>query len=469
MLLKLLYDPKLAQASWLVGCQATGEALIVDPNRDVDAYVRAASAEGLAIRHVTETHIHADFASGGRELAAVTGARLYLSAEGGPDWQYAFAAEAGATLVRDGDRITVGNVRLDVMHTPGHTPEHLSFLLTDGAATDRPMGAFTGDFVFVGDVGRPDLLERAAGFQGTMEAGARQLFASLRRFMGLPDYLQIWPGHGAGSACGKALGAVPSSTLGYERFANWGLADTTEDAFVRAVLAGQPEPPGYFAHMKRINREGPPFLGEIAPPTRVEAGRIAGALREGAQVLDLRATRDFAAAHVPGTLNLPASRSFLTYAGIVLDYAHPIYLIASDAAAAGAAARDLTFIGLDAVVGWFGPEVLEGASGRTEYWPLEEAAARIGSGAATLVDVRGRAERDALRVPGAFHLPMAELPRRVAEIPGGPLVLMCETGSRSAVAASLLRALGRDEVANLAGGVAAWRGAGLSVELGPTT
>lgn len=191
MLLKRFYDEKLAQASYMVGCQATGEALIVDPNRDFEQFLDAAAEEGMKIVAVTETHIHADFASGSRELAKKTGARLFLSGEGGPDWQYEFADEAGAQLLYDGDSFWVGNVRIDAMHTPGHTPEHLSFALTDTPATDKVMGVFSGDFVFVGDVGRPDLLERAAGFEGTMEAAARKLFASLGRFKQLEDYVQI--------------------------------------------------------------------------------------------------------------------------------------------------------------------------------------------------------------------------------------------------------------------------------------
>lgn len=221
MLLRRFYDAPLAQASYLVGCQATGEALVVDPNRDVAHYLAAAHEEGVRITHVTETHIHADFVSGARELVAHTGARLLLSGEGGPDWQYRYAAADGATLLHDGDTFTVGNLKFEVVHTPGHTPEHLTFIVTDTPATDRPMGAFTGDFLFVGDVGRPDLLERAAKVAGTMESAARTLFRSLQRFASRPDYLQIWPGHGAGSACGKALGAVPQSTLGYERVVNW--------------------------------------------------------------------------------------------------------------------------------------------------------------------------------------------------------------------------------------------------------
>jgi len=469
MLLKLLYDQQLAQASWLVGCQATGEAIVVDPGRDAPSYVAAAKAEGLRIAHVTETHIHADFASGSRELAQATGARLYLSAEGGPGWQYAFAAEAGAVLVRDGDVITVGKVRLTVMHTPGHTPEHLSFILTDGAATDRPMGIFTGDFLFVGDVGRPDLLERAAGMAGTMEAGARQLFASLRRLQPLPDYLQVWPGHGAGSACGKALGAVPSSTLGYERFANWGLTTATEAEFVRIVLDGQPEPPPYFARMKRINRDGPAILGTRPELPRLPAGELAAVLASGAQVLDLRSTRDFTSAHVPGTINIPASRSFVSYAGQVLDYRRPAAFIARDAAQAAETRTDLARIGFDDVEGWFGMDVLEGATGRTAQETPGEVAGRIAAGTVTLLDLRGRAElEDEGTLAGAVHIPMSELTRRLAEVPADrPVACVCATGSRSAVAASLLRAGGRTDVTNLAGGVAAWKRAGLPLEGAP--
>ncbi|HZK77477.1 MAG TPA: MBL fold metallo-hydrolase, partial [Gemmatimonadaceae bacterium] len=190
MLLKRIYDTNLAQASYLIGCVATGEALVVDPHRDVEQYMRAAADEGLRVTHVTETHIHADFVSGSRELAQRTGAQLLLSDEGDADWKYAFAAESGARLLHDGDVFMVGNLKIEVLHTPGHTPEHISFLVTDTLATDRPMGAITGDFVFVGDVGRPDLLEKAAKVMGTMEAGARTLFRSLQRFKKLPDYLQ---------------------------------------------------------------------------------------------------------------------------------------------------------------------------------------------------------------------------------------------------------------------------------------
>ncbi len=212
MVFKRLYDTKLAQASYLIGSAETKQAVVIDPNRDVEQYLDAAAGEGLSITHVTETHIHADFVSGSRELAARTGATLYLSDEGDADWKYAFAVKDGAVLLKDGDSFAVGSLRIQARHTPGHTPEHLSFLVTDTANADDPIGAVTGDFLFVGDVGRPDLLERAAHHAGTMEASARTLFRSLQQLKDLPDSLQIWPGHGAGSACGKNLGAVPQST-----------------------------------------------------------------------------------------------------------------------------------------------------------------------------------------------------------------------------------------------------------------
>src|SRR5687768_5191925 len=289
MLLRRFYDPKLAQASYLVACGRSGEAIVIDPNRDADQYVRAAESEGVRIRFVTETHIHADFVSGSRELAAATGARIYLSGEGGADWGYDFAGDDGTVIVRDGDLIDVGDIRLSVMHTPGHTPEHLTFLVTDRAVADEPMGAVTGDFLFVGDVGRPDLLERAAKVQGTMRAGARALFASLKRFAALPDCLPIWPGHAAGSACGQRSRAVPHSSLGYERRFNWAFASADEDEFVRQVLQGQPEPPEYFAEMKRVNKRGPRVIGTLVRPSRLEASEVVAVVSSGATLVDTRA------------------------------------------------------------------------------------------------------------------------------------------------------------------------------------
>jgi hydroxyacylglutathione hydrolase len=475
MIVKRFYDEKLAQASYLLGCPATGQALVVDPVRDVDEYVRVAEAEGVGITHVAETHIHADFVSGARELAERTGARLHLSDEGGPDWRYAYAAEYDAEMLKDGDVFRVGNIRIDVLHTPGHTPEHLTFLVTDGAAADRPIAALTGDFVFVGDVGRPDLLERAAGMEGTMEAGARTLFHSLQRFKEQPDWLQIWPGHGAGSACGKGLSAIPHSTVGYERMFNWGLTVEDEDEFVATVLAGQPEPPRYFAEMKRLNREGPPVLGGLRRPQRLPETRLAGVLETGATVVDTRHAADFAAGHVPGTINVPLNRGFTPWVGWLVPYDRDLYLIVDDARgeAVDEAARDLTIIGLDRLAGYFGAEAVgawaaEGrALQRISRIAPAEAAERRERGEVAVLDVRGAAEWEAGHVPGAPNVPVGHLVERLAEIPRDrPVVVHCQAGMRSAIAASVLQAHGVSEVLDMIGGFGAWRAAGLPVEGG---
>lgn len=473
MLLRRFYDDKLAQASYLVGCARTGEALVVDPNRDVDQYLTAAKSEGMRITHVTETHIHADFVSGSRELAARTGARLLLSKEGGADWQYAFAAESDATLLRDGDSFMVGNIRIDVQHTPGHTPEHLSFLVTDTAGADRPMGAFTGDFIFVGDVGRPDLLERAAGYEGTMEAGARQLFASIQRFRAFPDWIQIWPAHGAGSACGKALGAVPQSTLGYEKLYNPALRFDRDEEFVRFVLEGQPEPPRYFAEMKRINRDGPPILGGFRTPPRHGVEVLEQVLERRELVVDTRSAKEFAKGHVPGTINIPLNASFTTWAGWLISYHAPFHLIVDEmrASAIGEAVRDLAMIGLDQVTSYFGSDV--GHSWRERTGSLEQiATVRVGelaerarTGNVEIIDVRGRSEWEAGHLPGVRNIPLGYLTERLDEVARDrPVVLHCQGGSRSAIAASLLRARGCTDVMNLEGGFAEWERAGLPVE-----
>ncbi|HEX7241041.1 MAG TPA: MBL fold metallo-hydrolase [Longimicrobiaceae bacterium] len=475
MILKRFYDEKLAQASYLIGCAATGDALVVDPNRDVDPYVRAAEAEGVRITHVTETHIHADFVSGARELAERTGARLHLSDEGGESWKYAFSGEYDAVLLRDGDTFSVGNVRIEVLHTPGHTPEHLSFLVTDTAGADRPIGMLTGDFVFVGDVGRPDLLEKAAGAKGTMEAGARTLFRSLQRFKAQPDYLQVWPGHGAGSACGKGLSAIPQSTVGYERMFNWGLSIQDEDEFVRAVLAGQPEPPRYFAEMKRINREGPPVLGGFERPRRLPGASLEQVLEEGAPVVDTRPAAEFAAGHVPGTISIPLNRSFTTWAGWLVPYDRDFYLVLNDSSPASVdeAVRDLAMIGLDRVAGYFATGAVGAwaAGGRAlqtvPQITVPELAERLRDGSVAVLDVRGAAEWEAGHLPGVENIPVGYLTDHLEEIPRDrPLVVHCQGGARSAIAASVLQARGFRDVINLAGGYADWEAGGNPVERG---
>lgn len=474
MLLRRFYDPKLAQASYLVGCTESGEALVVDPNRDIDLYLQAADAEGLKVAHVTETHIHADFVSGARELAHRAGARLYLSDAGGHEWRYRYLD--GTTVpLRDGSRFQIGAVEVRAWHVPGHTPEHLAFLVTDTATASEPMGAFTGDFIFVGDVGRPDLIERAVQVRGTMEESARQLFRSLQRFRALPDYLQIWPGHGAGSACGKALGAVPQSTLGYEKRFNWAFGVDEETAFVRAVLEGQPEPPRYFAEMKRINQAGPRLLGGLHRPGRLPPGTLATALGKGDIVVDTRPASEFTLGAVPGTLSIPLSRSFTTWAGSLLPYDRDFYLIVDDRRiqTVDELVRDLAGIGLDRLAGYFGSEVIDSwrnSSGHLQTIPtltLNDVLAQLKHDHPVVVDVRSEGEWASGHVPGSINLPLGSLDRRAGEMSRDrPLIVHCQTGSRAAMAAGLLRARGFADVRLFPGGFAEWHAAGQVEESG---
>jgi len=447
MIVRRVHDQQLAQTSYLIGCSATRSAIVVDPNRDADMYVMAAAAAGLTITHVTETHIHADFVSGTQELVARTGAQMLLSGEGPPEWRYAFAAADGATILHDGDMFDVGRIRITARHTPGHTPEHLSFLVKDLDTADEPVSILTGDFVFVNDVGRPDLLERAANQVGTSEASARQLFASLGRIRKLPDYLQIWPGHGAGSACGKALGDMPSSTVGYERISNWALEERDVDAFVDRVLEGQSDPPAYFGRMKQINRDGPPVLGQRGDPPSPAPESLAELGVAGALVVDIRAPDRFARAHIPGTLNIPWGNSFTTLAGSLLPYDHDLYLLGDNRADTLAASRALTLIGLDLIAGIFNEDAciawLDGgrALGRIRQFTPELLLEQADAGSVMVVDVRSTSEWNSGHHPDAHHIPLGELPRALATLPRDrPIAVYCQGGTRSAVASSLLSA-----------------------------
>jgi hydroxyacylglutathione hydrolase len=479
MIFHRFFDDKLAQASYLIGCIATGEAVVVDANRDVDPYIRTAEREGLRIVAVTETHIHADYLSGSRELAHRTGAKLHLSDCGPAEWKYGFAASDGARLLKEGDEIVVGNVKLRVLHTPGHTPEHLSFLVIDGAATTEPMSVITGDFVFCGDVGRPDLLEKAVHVERSAEAAARVLWKSLEKFRALPDHLTVWPGHGAGSACGKGMSSVPCSSVGYEKQVNWAFLAKSEQQFVDGVLAGQPEPPAYFATMKRLNRDGPRVLGALQQPPlldfnqlRVESPELKNSQRStlDAQILvDLRTGADFAAGHIPGALSIPLNKSFTTWAGSLLPYDRDIHLIfpGRDAAGLTEAVRDLALIGLDRIAGYWTSDAIDWwrEQGRPMVTVRQMSAAEVAATKHRIVDVRGASEYAAGHLRGVLHIPLAELPDRLAEVPGdGPLVLHCAGGSRSMIAASLLQAHGVTDVINLTGGYSAWVKAGLPTE-----
>ncbi|MBL8059195.1 MAG: MBL fold metallo-hydrolase [Chthonomonas sp.] len=443
MILKPITYEKLAQNSYLIGCAATGEAIVIDPIRDANMYIDLAAENDLKIVAITETHIHADYLSGTRELSAATGAQMFLSDEGDENWKYAFAADPKVTLLKDGDKIEIGNLTLTAVHTPGHTPEHLAFLLVDHPAGEVPHSLFSGDFLFVGDVGRPDLLERAANIEGTMIKGAQTLFESLKKLEALPDSLLIWPGHGAGSACGKSLGAVPVTTLGYERKTNWALLSTSSDSFVKEILEGQPEPPYYFKEMKRLNKEGPEVLVEISRPTHL--GSPSGLL------VDIRSAADIRESYIDGSLAIPFGHSFPGRAGWLLRYDAPITLVTNDSDEAIAAKRDLAMIGLDVVAGWIAPSELSEPTSSLAQVSLGEV-----SPDDYLIDIRNASEWNSGHISGAHHLPLGYLATQLESLPcDRRIVAYCQSGGRSAVACSILKQAGLDNVAELRGGIEA--------------
>ena len=466
MLFRMLYDDKLAQASYLIGCQRTGEALVIDPERDADRYIEAAARAGMKIKAIAETHIHADYLSGARELAERTGARLYLSDEGGAEWKYRWLDQKPGgydhRLLKDGDTFQIGHIEMRVLHTPGHTPEHLSFMVTDrGGGASEPMGIATGDFVFVGDVGRPDLLETAAGQSGAKEPAARQLYQSLQRFKNLPEYLQVWPAHGSGSACGKALGAVPQSTVGYEKRFNAAVTEATEERhFVRAILTGQPEPPLYFARMKLANRDGPKLLGKLPAPPALDATGLKRIVAEKALLFDTRPWSQFREGHLPGALWAPLNNYFPSTTGSYVEPGTRFNLLVAENRVKEAV-TDLIRIGLEDVVGYVTPETFaqyQAEGGRVQRIasiPVAEFSGEDDASSATLLDVRGAAEFEAGHLPNAINIAYTHLATRLGELARErPIMVYCRTDNRSGIAAALLQRNDFD-VTHLGGGFVA--------------
>jgi hydroxyacylglutathione hydrolase len=354
----------------------------------------------------------------------------------------------------------VGNVKFTVIHTPGHTPESISFSLTDNGA-DEPMGVFTGDFLFVGDVGRPDLLEEAAGIANTREIGARQQYANVERFKDLPDYLQVWPAHGAGSACGKALGAIPSTTLGYEKRFNPAFQFDNEADFVAWLLDGQPEAPRYFARMKYVNKVGSPLLSEL-PTLEKLSGSVFDAVPTGSLVIDTREGAEFSEQHVAGTVNIPASSGgFNTYVGWYVDFEEPTYFIFSDDNT-DTIISQLRAVGVDNIPGYFTADSVDFAD--VEQTP-QKSPQEVYSEGFKILDVRGQSEYISERIPNVIHIHMGAVPQRLQDIPRDvPVAVQCGSGVRSQVVASLLQANGFNNIVNMSGGISAWKAANLPIE-----
>jgi hydroxyacylglutathione hydrolase len=460
-----IYDKSLAQASYFIGCQKAGVAAVIDPKRDVDTYLEIAKQNNMKITHVLETHIHADFLTGSRELKALTGAQLYLSDEGGPGWEYEYEHIG----LKDGSSFMVGNLKIDVVHTPGHTPESISFLLTDTPASPQPVMFFTGDFVFVGDIGRPDLLEKAAGISGTMDAGAHDMYQSIKKFSELPDYIQVWPGHGAGSACGKALGAVPSSTVGYEKIRNWAFrfADD-EKGFVNFLLEDQPEPPKYFAMMKKLNKVNRPLLTEVPKLKKLSDEEMISAMKKGIKLIDARMKNEFAKGYIPGSINIQGNNSFATWAGWFLNYEEQFILLA-DETQLDDLTRKLMRIGLDNIMGYIPSVEAYVDAGRkldtVQLIDTNSLKELISKDALQIVDLRGAAEYKAGHIKDANHVFVGTILKNLDKISKDKkVVIHCQGGDRASIGYSLLAREGYNNIINYSASINEWVATGNPLE-----
>jgi hydroxyacylglutathione hydrolase len=456
MYFKHFYDKDIAQGAFLVGCQATGEAAVIDAHRDIQMFLDDAAANKLKIVAAFETHIHADYLSGIREIANATGATVYLSDEGDADWKYHYEG----VKIYDGSEIKIGNITIRAVHTPGHTPEHMSYLITDGGFTSAPGYFLTGDFVFVGDIGRPDLLDEAAGAHDTRFLGSKLMFESLKKnFLNLPDYIQVWPGHGAGSACGKSLGAIASTTIGYERnFSWWGrmVEQGAYQDFESFLLSEQPDAPLYFARMKRMNKAGAPILGPLKALRHFSSAEIAAKVGKEILFIDSRPMDIFRREGVENAYNIPWNSKFLTYASWVIDPEvdkRGIVLFAASAQEADQMRRMLIRVGIDQTIGFV-----------TEVDGLKKAQVKL-VGPETLndmkdayiLDIRALTEYNDGHIPGAHQLHGGRVMWNLDKLPKDrPLVTHCKAGPRNTVVSSALRSAGFDNVIELNGGYDAW-------------
>lgn len=468
MLFERFEDNDLSQYSYAVGCPGAGRIAVVDPRRDADVYLRFAERRGLAISHVFETHIHADFASGARELAALTGAELMISAY---DEGEIFDAQFEHTPLRDGDAVEIGNVKIQALHTPGHTPEHVSYLVYDmNRSREVPELFLSGDFLFVGSIGRPDLLGEEA-----TRGLANQLYDSVQRLSELPDLLEVHPAHGSGSMCGAGISGRAMSTLGYERVANPYLRpELGRDEFISEVLGNVPPFPEYYKRMKRLNSDGAADLHGRDVPHPIEVHRFKELSDAGHVVVDLRSKEGYAGGHVPGSLYVGHRPSL--WGAWVVPYETPVLLVADNAEQAAAAQVGLARVGLDDVRGVLmgGFDAWEEAgfdiSSLRSLSPRDLRAKLAAGEKVNVLDVRGNPEWATGHIDGASHIVAGYVQDRLDELPAGEtaLALVCNTGFQSTVVASVLERSGRRDLINVLGGMTAWREAELPLGMPET-
>jgi len=442
----------LSLASYLIADEGTKRAILVDPRRDINEYLADAEARGFTIEGVINTHFHADFLAGHLEVAAATGAWI----------GYGQRAEAEYPIRRlaDGERISLGDVTLEIMETPGHTPESISVLVYEHADDPVPYGVLTGDALFIGDVGRPDLL---ASLGYTAEELASMLYDSIQRLMRLPDSVRVFPAHGAGSACGKNLSTERQSTIGEQRRTNYACAPMSREEFIKLVTSGQPSAPSYFAFDAVLNRKTRELFDHTRLARPLDAKEFAALRAEGALVIDARDPQEFAAGHVRGSLNVPIDGRFAETAGSVASPDRTLLVIAPQDREEEVITR-LARIGFDRVAGYLREpdhaflEMIADLSRASRLTVPQLREVLEQDEPPVVLDVRNAGEREKGTIDGSLHIPLAELPRRLDEVPTDrPAVAFCAGGYRSSVAASLLRSAGHPDVSDLIGGYTAWQ------------
>jgi glyoxylase-like metal-dependent hydrolase (beta-lactamase superfamily II)/rhodanese-related sulfurtransferase len=446
----------LAHASYMLG--SDGEAAVVDPQRDVEIYVKAADDHGLKIRHIFETHLHADFVSGHLELAARTGAKIYIGAEAGATFPH--------VALRDGSEVRFGKIRIKALETPGHTPEGICLVVADEEKSPEPCAVLTGDTLFIGDVGRPDL---SKAFTPQQLAG--KLYDSLHgKLMKLGDQVQVYPAHGAGSLCGRNMRAERSSTIGTERLTNYALQIKSRDEFIRQLTENLPSRPEYFLQDAQINRSGAPALSELRELPPVSASELKTLLEQGVFVLDVRPNNDFAAAHIPGSVNIALSGQFASWAGAIVGLSARPVLVADTPEQYAEARLRLARVGIEDPRGFLqGGVAAWKQAGLTlaqiQQMTAQELHDRMQGASTQVLDVRREGEWQAGHIESAAWFPLDNFKVSAPEIdPSVPLAVHCQGGYRSMIACSLLRRAGVENVINVIGGFDAWRNAGFRVE-----
>jgi hydroxyacylglutathione hydrolase len=461
MLVDRIYTPGLAQVAYLVADEAAGVAAVIDPRRDIDTYLEWAAERGLRIEAILETHVHADFVSGARELATATGATIFTSRRGEQEFAH--------HPLDDGDNVAVGRLRLRAFWTPGHTPEHLSYLLIDPDAGPDPIALFSGDVLFAGEIGRPDLL----GPEQTQQLVEQLYDTVVNRLSHLPDVAIVYPGHTAGSPCGKKIGDAPQTTIGQEKCFNYAFQARSKDEFVRAVMEGMPQPPAYYPTMKRVNKVGLALLRELPDGVALSPEKVAARQALGALVIDARSPEAFGAGHVPGAISVGLGSSFAIWAGWLTPYDRDLILILDEDERFGEARTELRRIGVDRVVGYLeGGMAAWRVSGREvvalPQMTVHDVASQLADSPNGLIvlDVRDQTEWAGGHIPGSVNRPVGEIVQGVdAPVLSADLVaVICGTGYRSSIAASVLQARGMSNVVNVTGGMGEWEGAKL-----PTT